>query len=44
MKGDTFAIVANKLYISVAQIQELNPHVSPTNVYEGLKLLFLYLK
>ena len=39
MKGDTFAIVANKLYISVAQIQELNPHVSPTNVYEGLKLI-----
>ena len=39
VKGDTFAIVANKLYISVAQIQELNPNISPTNVYEGLKLI-----
>jgi LysM repeat protein len=37
--GDTFAIVANKLLISVNQIQELNPKVSPSNVYAGLKLV-----
>jgi LysM repeat protein len=36
---DTFALVAQKLYLSVQQIQDLNPTVSPNNVYAGLKLV-----
>lgn len=36
---DTFARIATKLYITSAQIQELNPTVNVNNVYAGLKLI-----
>jgi LysM repeat protein len=38
-KNDTFAIIASKLYITVAQIESRNPTVNVNNVYEGLKLV-----